>query len=233
MIGDIVGDDAGRLQEVAAGVDQRHVAGAEWRAAVRQHGLQRLPQRRGRDARGPNLAGVYGSKLDADQRLARYWSNDAYLRDAILNPSQHVTAGYAPIMPTYQGQISEDGLIALVEYIKNLQLQLPRSADADHDRLLPNSEGRRGNARSGQQARAHRAGDGEAMSTTIVSLPDQQTATLPKTQLSQQRERPAELAADRRPQADRDPLPDLDHVLLLHRRRVRRPHPAGAADAAA
>ena len=46
--------------------------------------------------------------------------NDAYLRDAILNPSQHVTAGYAPIMPTYQGQISEDGLIDLVEYIKTL-----------------------------------------------------------------------------------------------------------------
>ena len=46
--------------------------------------------------------------------------NDAYLRDAILNPSEHVTAGYAPIMPTYQGQISEEGLIDLVEYIKNL-----------------------------------------------------------------------------------------------------------------
>ena len=42
------------------------------------------------------------------------------LRDAILNPSQHSRAGYAPIMPTYQGQISEDGLIDLVEYIKNL-----------------------------------------------------------------------------------------------------------------
>jgi cytochrome c oxidase subunit 2 len=47
--------------------------------------------------------------------------NDAYLRDAILNPSQHITAGYAPIMPTYQGQISEDGLIDLVEYIKAMQ----------------------------------------------------------------------------------------------------------------
>jgi cytochrome c oxidase subunit 2 len=71
-------------------------------------------------ARGPNLAGVYGSKLtltDGSQVLV----NDAYLRDAILNPSQHVTAGYAPIMPTYQGQISEDGLIDLVEYIKQLQ----------------------------------------------------------------------------------------------------------------
>ena len=32
-----------------------------------------------------------------------------------------MTAGYAPIMPTYQGQISEDGLIDLVEYIKTLQ----------------------------------------------------------------------------------------------------------------
>jgi cytochrome c oxidase subunit 2 len=32
----------------------------------------------------------------------------------------HVTAGYAPIMPTYQGQISEEGLIDLVEYIKTL-----------------------------------------------------------------------------------------------------------------
>ena len=47
--------------------------------------------------------------------------NDAYLRDSILNPSAHVTQGFAPIMPTYQGQISEDGLISLVEYIKNLQ----------------------------------------------------------------------------------------------------------------
>ena len=71
-------------------------------------------------ARGPSLAGVYGSRLtlaNGGQVLV----NDAYLRDAILNPSQHVTAGFAPIMPTYQGQISEDGLIDLVEFIKNMQ----------------------------------------------------------------------------------------------------------------
>ena len=70
-------------------------------------------------ARGPSLGGVYGSKLqltDGSSVLV----NDAYLRDAILNPSQHVTAGFAPIMPTYQGQISEDGLIDLVEFLKTL-----------------------------------------------------------------------------------------------------------------
>jgi len=71
-------------------------------------------------ARGPNLAGVYGSKLTLTNG-SQVLVNDAYLRDAILSPSQHITAGYAPIMPTYQGQISEDGLIDLVEYIKNLQ----------------------------------------------------------------------------------------------------------------
>ena len=70
-------------------------------------------------ARGPNLARVYGSKLQLTNG-SEVLVNDAYLRDAILNPSEHVTAGYAPIMPTYQGQISEDGLIDLVEYIKGL-----------------------------------------------------------------------------------------------------------------
>jgi cytochrome c oxidase subunit 2 len=70
-------------------------------------------------ARGPSLANVYGSKLQLTNG-SQVLVNDAYLRDAILNPSQHITAGYAPIMPTYQGQISEDGLIDLVEYLKGL-----------------------------------------------------------------------------------------------------------------
>src|SRR5277367_4254100 len=71
-------------------------------------------------ARGPNLSGVFGSTLQLTSG-SQVLVNDAYLRDSILNPSQHITAGYAPIMPTYQGQISEDGLIDLVEYVKAMQ----------------------------------------------------------------------------------------------------------------
>jgi cytochrome c oxidase subunit 2 len=74
----------------------------------------------GPGARGPSLANVYGSKI----RMANgseVQVNEAFLRDAILNPSQHAMAGYAPIMPTYQGQISEEGLIDLVEFIKSLK----------------------------------------------------------------------------------------------------------------
>jgi cytochrome c oxidase subunit 2 len=70
-------------------------------------------------ARGPNLAEAYGSKIQLANGSYTV-VDDAFLRDSILNPSSHETAGYAPIMPTYQGQVSEEGLIDLVEYIKAL-----------------------------------------------------------------------------------------------------------------
>jgi cytochrome c oxidase subunit II len=71
-------------------------------------------------ARGPNLAEAYGSRLQLANGSYTV-VDDAFLRDSILNPSTHETAGYAPIMPTYQGQVSEEGLIDLVEYIKALR----------------------------------------------------------------------------------------------------------------
>jgi cytochrome c oxidase subunit 2 len=94
-------------------------------------------------ARGPNLAGVYGSKLTlADGSLILV--DAAYLRDAILNPSAHNVNGYAPIMPTYQGQVSEEGLLDLIEYIRGLETnervqqtlnttELPASAPATQE----------------------------------------------------------------------------------------------------
>src|SRR5579859_910918 len=93
------------------------------------------------DARGPSLANVYGAKLN----LANGQSmivDEAFLRDAILNPSQHITQGYAPIMPTYQGQISEDGVIALVEYIKNLNSDYRVEQTLNTTGLLPEGEGK-------------------------------------------------------------------------------------------
>src|ERR1700721_1008979 len=70
-------------------------------------------------ARGPNLAQVYGSQLQLADG-SHVTANDAFLREAILNPSPRVTRGYARISPTYQGQVREEGLIDLGETIKNL-----------------------------------------------------------------------------------------------------------------
>ena len=71
------------------------------------------------DARGPNLVGVYGSQLTLDDGQT-VTADAAFLRQAILDPSRNGTEGYAAIMPTYQGQISEDGVVELIEYIRNL-----------------------------------------------------------------------------------------------------------------
>jgi len=93
------------------------------------------------DARGPSLANVYGSQLKLPSGQTQL-ADEAFLRDAILNPSQHVTQGYAPIMPTYQGQISEDGVIALVEYIKQLNSDYRVQQTTTTTTLLPESEGK-------------------------------------------------------------------------------------------
>jgi cytochrome c oxidase subunit 2 len=91
------------------------------------------------DARGPSLANVYGSTLTltSGQKIT---ADDAYLREAILNPSQHTTVGYAPIMPTYQGQVSEEGVIDLVEYIKNLDSDYRVQQTTATTTLLPESD---------------------------------------------------------------------------------------------
>ncbi|HKO20493.1 MAG TPA: cytochrome c oxidase subunit II [Acidobacteriaceae bacterium] len=94
-------------------------------------------------ARGPNLAGVYGSKIQLANGSVQL-ADEAFIRDTILNPSQHVPAGYAPIMPTYKGQISEDGLIDLVEYLKqlntNYRVQQTQTTSAS-DQAAPSTPG--------------------------------------------------------------------------------------------
>ena len=47
-------------------------------------------------------------------------ADEQYLRDSILLPNKQIAAGYQPIMPTFQGQISEEELNAIIAYLKSL-----------------------------------------------------------------------------------------------------------------
>ncbi len=91
-------------------------------------------------ARGPNLAQIYGTRLQLTDG-SFVTANDAYLRNSILNPGAQLTYGYAPIMPTYQGQVSEEGLIGLVEYIKSLNsnYRIQQTLTAEH--MAPGQSG--------------------------------------------------------------------------------------------
>lgn len=77
--------------------------------------------------RGPALAGVYGSKvLLADGSAVA--ADDAYIRESILNPKAKIVAGYQPLMPTFQGQVTEEQILNLTAYIKSLQAKPAASA---------------------------------------------------------------------------------------------------------
>ena len=73
-----------------------------------------------RQGRGPNLRGLYGSRVQlANGQTVQ--ADDAYMRESILNPNARVVTGYRPyVMPSFQGQISEEGILQLIVYIKSL-----------------------------------------------------------------------------------------------------------------
>lgn len=79
----------------------------------------------GRLARGPALDGLYGNPV----KLAgggTATADDTYLRESILNPGAKLTAGWDPVMPTFQGQVSEEQLTQLIAYIRTLGPGAPR-----------------------------------------------------------------------------------------------------------
>ncbi len=69
--------------------------------------------------RGPALNGVWGHTVQlASGNTATV--DASYVRESILNPTAKIVAGYQPLMPTFQGQVTEEQLLALTEYIKGL-----------------------------------------------------------------------------------------------------------------
>lgn len=69
--------------------------------------------------RGPALAGILGRPTQlVDGR--RIIADEEYIRESILKPAAKVVAGYQPIMPSYEGQISEEQMFQLISYLKSL-----------------------------------------------------------------------------------------------------------------
>ena len=67
----------------------------------------------------PILHGAFGEPVElADGRVQVVDEN--YIRESIMNPAAKLVKGYKPLMPTYQGQITEDEVIQLIGYIKSL-----------------------------------------------------------------------------------------------------------------
>jgi cytochrome c oxidase subunit 2 len=70
--------------------------------------------------RGPSLDGLYGKRV-ALEGGGVLIADDAYIEESILKPAAKVTLGYEPTMPTFQGQISEEGIFQIIAYLRSLK----------------------------------------------------------------------------------------------------------------
>lgn len=71
----------------------------------------------------PDLRGLYGSKVklaDGSEVIA----DEAYLKEAIMDPNKKVVAGYTPSMASYS-YLKEEQINQLIAYIKSLKDQKP------------------------------------------------------------------------------------------------------------
>jgi cytochrome c oxidase subunit 2 len=69
--------------------------------------------------RGPALAGIFGTQVQLEGG-AKVLGDEEYIRESILNPAARVALGYQPVMPTFQGLVTEEGLLSLIEYVKSI-----------------------------------------------------------------------------------------------------------------
>lgn len=68
----------------------------------------------------PQLEGLY-MREEGMRTGEQILADENYLRESILNPGARIVKGYESIMPPFQGQLSEEDLLALIAFIKSLQ----------------------------------------------------------------------------------------------------------------
>ncbi len=73
----------------------------------------------GSPGNGPSFLGVFGKETDfADG--SELVVDENYIRESILSPRAKVVAGFQPIMPTYQGVLTDKEIDGLIAFIKSL-----------------------------------------------------------------------------------------------------------------
>ncbi len=70
----------------------------------------------------PDLHGVFGNPVQLSDGRSII-ADEAYIHDSIVLPEKDIVAGFAPIMPSFAGQVSEEQIIKLVAYIRSLSTE--------------------------------------------------------------------------------------------------------------
>jgi cytochrome c oxidase subunit II len=117
MIGQIVVQEPAEFADWLRGATAESPA-AQGRKLFEQFRCNQCHQNK-TDSRCPPLEGLYGKKVVL-QGGATVTADDDYLRESIVNPTAKIVAGYQPLMPSFKGQIGEEGILDIVAYLKTL-----------------------------------------------------------------------------------------------------------------
>jgi cytochrome c oxidase subunit 2 len=74
----------------------------------------------GKEKIGPNLKGLYGSKVPLEGGTTVV-ADEEYLRESIVDPGARIVKGYPNVMPTFKTTLSPGDVEALVEHMKALK----------------------------------------------------------------------------------------------------------------
>ena len=69
---------------------------------------------------GPSMKGLYGKKgklADGSDYLA----DDEYIKRSLLRPNEEIVEGFQPLMPPYEGQLDDEQISDLIEFIKTVK----------------------------------------------------------------------------------------------------------------
>ncbi len=74
----------------------------------------------GSQGSGPTWKGIFGQDVETDKGVVKIDEN--YIRESILNPNAKIVKGFqAGIMPSFAGQLKDDEVNALIEFIKTVK----------------------------------------------------------------------------------------------------------------
>jgi len=91
--------------------------------------------------RGPVLNNLFGHEVELEGG-AKVIADEAYLRESILNPAAKVVKGFQPVMPTFQGLITEEQLLQLIAYVRSLSQPGAAPAASTNSSTPPAAGGR-------------------------------------------------------------------------------------------
>lgn len=105
----------------SGGSQPEDMAPAEWgEQLVQEYACDTCHSTDGTRLTGPTWQGKFGSeeKLSDGSTVT---VDENYIRESILEPSAKVVEGFPDVMNTYQGQLNDEQINAIIEYIKTLK----------------------------------------------------------------------------------------------------------------